>query len=156
MDLSESALNAIIIILIVLLVATNIYVKRRRAVSTPMGMVTSIYSDLIKNQRLAESFSFHRGVNKFKTGSWNSYQSKVDFLPQELMVILSRVFDMAEDFNRRIDAARSYKSDSYLAAINTDELRVPLATSKQLLQQWIQLNIQNPEYAPPRRRGLFG
>ena len=68
---------------------------------------------------------------------------------------LSRTFEMAEEVNERIEAAKKFKSDSYMAGIDVDKLKEPLAKSKQQLREWLEANMQNPEFMP-KRRGLFG
>ena len=155
MELGETSGTLIFIVLIVLLMAANIFFKMRRGRKTPLGMAATLLSEINQNQKLIETFNFHWRSNRFKTGSWERNEDKLDFLPQELLDTLSDAFDMAEDFNERIDAAKKYKSDSYMASISVDKLRSPLAKSKQALEEWLQANMQNPEYHP-RRRGLFG
>jgi hypothetical protein len=62
---------------------------------------------------------------------------------------------MAEEFNREIDAAKTYKSSSYLANINVDKLRESLTKSKQGLDEWFAANKDKKELMP-KKRGLFG
>jgi hypothetical protein len=155
MDLGETGSHIIIGIIIFLLLAFNIYIKSRRTVKTPLGQVISILMNVNHNEKLVENFSFHRGAGKLKTSAWKKHKDKVDFLPQELWMTLSQAFEMSDAVNERIDAARKFKSDSYMAGIDVSKLKAPLAESKQRLQEWLQANMQNPEYAP-KRRGLFG
>ena len=155
MEISESVLNVLIIALIILLVVFNIYIKRRRTMSTSLGMVVSIYGDLLKNQRFIEKFSFNREIKMFKTGGWKRFRGKIDFLPQEIVVALSDAFERLDEVNGRIDTARKFKSNSYMAGIDLDTLKEPLDKGKRMLQQWLTLNAENPKYAP-KRRGLFG
>ena len=155
MDLGETGNLIILIPLLLLFMGINIFVKIRRGQKTPLGMVASLLSDVNQNQKLVEAFNFHWQNKRFKTGGWQRDKTKVDFLPQELLNTLSNAFDMAEDFNERIEAAKKYKSDSYMASISVDKLKAPLAKSKQELGEWLQANMQNPAYLP-KRRGLFG
>ena len=156
MDLGESGSNIIIGIVIFLFLALNIYVKSRRTGKTPLGMVVGILTNVNHNEQMVENFSFHRGAGKLKTGAWQKNKDRVDFLPQELWMTLSKTFEMSEEANERIDAARKFKSDSYMAGIDVSKLKAPLAKSKQQLQEWLQANMQNPEYQPKKRSGLFG
>jgi len=156
MDLGDTGINVILVILIVVFLVGNIYFKKRKGDKTPLGMVVSIFSEVNGNQQIIEAFSFHRTSQKFRTGNWERNKDKIDFVPMELRNTLSRAFDMAREFNERIDAARKHGSDSYMAGIDVDKLKAPLAKSKQELQEWLQENMQNPEFAPPKRRGLFG
>ncbi len=155
MDLSETGTNTIFGVIIVIFLVANVLLRNRKAEKTPLGKVVGIFSEVNKNQKLTESFSFHRQAGKFKTSSWKRNKDKVDFLPSELMQTLSKAFDMSEDVNERINAARKYGSDSYMAGIDVDKLKEPLAKSEQGLKQWLKENMQNPEYTP-KRRGLFG
>ena len=153
--MSGTVINVILGVLVVVALALNIFVKLRRSMRSPLGRVSLILVDVNRNEKLVENFGFHRGVGRMKTGAWKKNQDKVDFLPQELRMELSQLFDMVKDVNERIDAARNFKSDSYMAGIDVSKLKAPLAKSKQQLQEWLQENMQNPEYQPKRRRGIF-
>ena len=155
MDLSETGINILIGILMVLLLVANFFFRKRKGEKTPLGMAVGIFSELRYNQKLTEIFSFHWKSNKFKMASWKRNNTKIVFIPIEIRATLSKAFDMVEDVNQRIDAAKKYKSDSYMAAIDVDKLKVPLAQGMQQLQEWLQVNMNNPEYLP-KRRGLFG
>ena len=154
--MGETGTNVILIIVVVLFLVLNVYIRGRRAGGSPLGKVVSIFAALKNNEKLLENFGFHRGFGKLKTGVWKKNKDRVDFLPQELLVALSQVFEMSEEVNERIEAARKFKSDSYMAGIDVSKLKAPLAKSKQQLQEWLQENMQNPEYQPKKRRGLFG
>ena len=156
MDLGETGTNVILGIVVFLFLALNIYVRSRRAGKAPVGMVITVLAEINHNEKLVDNFSFHHGVGRMKTGAWKKNKDKVNFLPQELRMTLSRAFEMSEEVNERIDAARKFKSDSYMAGIDVSKLKAPLAESKQHLQEWLQANMQNPEYQPKKRRGLFG
>lgn len=156
MDSGGISTNFIVIAALVLLMAVNFYMRKRRGDKTALGMVAGIIGDIRYNAKLTDSFTFHRGIKKFRTGGWKKGKDKVDFLPQEMMSNLSKVFEMTEDFNQRIDSAKKFGSDSYLAGIDVDKMKAPLAKSDEELTLWFQENMNNPEYAPPKRRGLFG
>ena len=155
MDLSETAINIMLGILIAGLLVVNVFVRKRKTDKTPLGMAVSIFTELRHNQKLVETFSFHWKAGRFKTASWKRNSGRIDFIPFEIRTTLSKAFDMLEEYNQRIDAAKSYKSDSYMAAIDVDKLKAPLAESMQQLQVWVQENANNPDYLP-KRRGLFG
>lgn len=155
MDFGETGGTLFIVIIMVLLLVVGIFLRLRREQKTPLGMVTVLLSEVNQNQKLIETFNFHWRTKNFKAGSWQRNKARIDFLPQELLATLSNAFGIAEDFNERIDAAKKYKSDSYMASIQVDKLKLPLTKSKQALEEWLQENMQNPEYLP-KRRGLFG
>lgn len=153
--MGETGINIIIGVIVLLFLGLNIYVKSRRSLKSPLGRVAFILTDINHNVNLVENFSFHHGVGRMKTGAWQKNKDKIDLLPQELRMALSQVFEMCEEVNGRIDAARKFKSDSYMAGIDISKLKAPLADSQKQLQEWLQANMQNPEYQPKRRRGLF-
>ncbi len=155
MDLSGTGLNVILVIVIVLFLGLNIFLKGRRARGTPLGRVATILGEVNHNAKLVENFSFHYRIGKMQTRNWQRNKDKVDFLPRDLWVALSKVFEMSEEFNERIGAARRVKSDSYMAGIDVSKLKAPLAKCKQELTLWLQENMQNPDYVQ-KRRGLFG
>jgi len=156
MDFGESGINIILIIVVILFLALNVYIRSRRSGGAPLGRVVSIFAAVNHNEKLVGNFGFHRSAGKLKTGAWRKNKDRVDFLPQELRMTLSQVFEMSEEVNERIEAARKFKSDSYMAGIDVSKLKAPLAQCKQQLQEWFQENMQNPEFQPKRRRGLFG
>jgi hypothetical protein len=142
--------------LLIGVLALNFFINLRRSMKAPFGRVALILADVNRNESMVENFGYHRGVGKMKTGAWKKNKGRVDFLSQELRMELSQLFDMVEDVNARINTARNFKSDSYMAGIDVSKLKGPLARSKQQLQEWLQENVQNPDYQPKRRRSLFG
>ena len=156
MDLGEILQKYIIVIVMVLLLAFNIFRKSRRGQQkTPLGAVGGLLVEIDYNQKLLATFSYHRQIKKFETGGWERNKEKLDFLPQGLLTILADTFRLAADFNEKIDMAMKYKSDSYLASIDVRKMQPLLDKSRQRLEEWLQANRQNPEYSP-KRRGLFG
>ena len=155
MDLGDILQKYLIVIVMVLLLAFNIFMKSRRGQKTPLGTVAVLLSDLNHNQRLLATFSYHRQIGKFKTDSWERNKEKLDFLPQGLLTTLADTFRLAADFNERIDMAVKYKSDSYMASIDVRKMQPLLEKSRQQLEEWLQANRQNPEYSQ-KRRGLLG
>ena len=156
MDFGESGGNVILLIVLAVIMMANIFFKKRKTESTPLGMVVGIFSEVNRNEQLAENFGAQQGAAKFKTSGWKRGRDKVDFLPKELLTTISTTFDMADEFNERIEAAKKFGSGSYLEGIDVSRLKAPLAKSKQGLQAWLEENMNKPEYAPPKRRGLFG
>ncbi len=144
--------NLIILVPIILLILFNIFFKKRRGERTQLEIVTSLLSEIALNQQIAEAFL--QKAKKFKTGSWQRNKNKLDFLDQELQVALAKAFNMAEEFNREVDAAKKYKSSSYLEGIPVDKLKEALARSQQVLEGWFQSN-KDQLTGTQGRRGLF-
>ena len=103
---------------------------------------------------MCENFSYHYSIGRFKTGAWNKHGRKVEFLPGELLTELAGLFEQINDMNDRIDAARRQKSNSYMAAIEVDKLKPPLARCQEQLKEWVMENMNNPDYLP-KKRSLF-
>jgi len=148
--------NFALLIPIIIIIIFGILMKRRRGGGTRLEVAVGLLSEVNHNLKVTDAFSSEwRTKKKFKTGNWNRNQDKIDFLDQELQNNLSDAFDLAEDFNQRIDEAKRHKSSSYLAGIQVDKMREPLTKSKQGLTEWVQANFQT-EVSQRRRRGLFG
>ncbi|MFC1917759.1 hypothetical protein ACFLXH_03800 [Chloroflexota bacterium] len=156
MELSETAINILMGALIFVLLLVNIYMRKRKNDEAPIGRAAGIFIDIDKNLKRMESFSFHWQTGKLNSKNWERNKNRIDFLPEEIRAGLANAFDMVEDINQRIESGRKYKSDSYMAGIDVSKLKMPLEKSKTQLQEWVQENMQNPEYQPKRRRGLFG
>jgi hypothetical protein len=154
--LSDTLIRIILVVAVVLALAYNIYNRFRRQMKSPLGRVISIHSNVKKNEKLVDNFTFHRGVEKLKTDAWTKNKDKIDFLPQELRTSLSQTFGMCEEVNGKIEDARKYKSDSYMSGVDVSKLKEPLAKSRLQIKEWVQENMMNPEYSPKKRRGLFG
>ena len=156
MGISETTINIILGILVAVVLVANVYFRKHKMGKTSLGMAAFMLADLDGNYKLIDSFSFHRGIKKFKTATWRNSRDKIDFLPVGLQNALSKAFEMSEDVNQRIDSARKNGSDSYMAGIDMEKLKGPIEKARQELRLWLQENMNNPEYAPKRRRGLFG
>ena len=96
-----------------------------------------------------EAFLFNWQAKKFKTGAWKRNKDKMDYIDQSLRNILAGAYAIAEEFNGEIDAAKKHKSPGYLAGIQLDRLKEPLARSKQGLQEWLELNKRAKELTRP-------
>ena len=145
----------IIIPLIILIVFTFLF-RRRKAERTEADIAGSLFFDVNANLRLVESFSFQGRPNKFKTASWQRNSGKVDFLDASLRSTLADTFSLAESFNQEIEAAKRYKSTTYLSAIDVDKLKEPLTKSRQGLEEWLKANIQQTGPEAGRRGCMPG
>ena len=154
-DLGELGKNLTIIIPLILLIVFQIFFRRRRAERTPQEIVTSLLTEINQNQQLMEAFLVNWQVKKFKTDSWQRNKNRLNFLDQSVQTALADAFDLSEDFNRQMASAKKHKSASYLANINMEKLREPLARSRQGLEDWLQAKA-GQQRLPTRRGGLFG
>ena len=154
--MSETAINIILIIVLVAAVFYNIYARFRRSMRSPMGRVISILGNLKKNAKLLDTPPSSRGMDRLKTDAWHRSKEHIGFLPDDIQHGLAKTFGICDEINDRIDSARKFKSSSYLAGIDLSHLAEPLSRSREQLQEWAKENIYNPEYSPPKRRRLFG
>ena len=146
--------NVLIGLALFLMLGLAIFLQMFRMRRAPLGRVVSILSSVKHNERLCENFSFHRSIGRMKASAWQKNKDRVDFLPQELWTMLSELFELVGEVNEMIDAAIRHKSDSYMAAIDVDKLKMPLSTCREQLQEWVYENMHNPDYLP-KRRSLF-
>ncbi len=147
--------NIIFVVVILLFMLGSIFLRRRTMEKTELGKIVTLLSEINQNLKIIDAFSFHLGVKKFKTDSWQRNKTRLDFLGERLQATLANAFGMAEEFNQRIDEAKKYKSSSYLASIEVDKLKDATAKSKQELEEWFQENKDKKELLP-KKRGLFG
>ena len=156
MDFGDGWQNIALFAGVAIFFIISIFIRRRKGDSTPMVIAMSMLRDVDKNQKLMQSFHFNWKTKKFKTANWKKYNDKLGFLEDdELKDLLSAAFMMADGFNEKIEEAKRHKSSSYLAAIQVDRMSVPLAKSREKLEQWVQDNWGNTEMFP-KRRGFMG
>ena len=125
---------------VIIFILFNVFFKKQQERKRRLTVIRGLLSEIDYNQKLMEAFSFQWQAKKFKTGNWKRNKDKMDYIEQSLHATLTSAYEIAEGFNREIDTAKKYKSASYLASIQMDRLREPLAKSKQGLEEWLQLN----------------
>ena len=138
-DLDEIGKVLTYLIPVIIIILTNVIFRKQKQQKERLKVVRSLLSELDSNQKIIEAFSVQWQTKKFKTATWKRNKDKMDYIDQGLRYTLADAFEIAEEFNREIDAAKKHKSTSYLAGIRVDRLREPLAKSKQGLEQWLQL-----------------
>jgi len=125
---------------VAIFIVYNVLFRKQREQKRQLGVVKSLLSEIDHNQKLMEAFLLRWQYKKFKTGNWKRNKDKMDYIDQGLRTTLAGAYEIAEGFNREIEAAKQHKSVSYLAAIRVDRLRDPLAKSRQGLEEWYELN----------------
>ena len=125
---------------VIIFILVNIFFRKQQEQKRRLMVVRSLLSEINHNQKLMEASLFQWQAKKFKTGSWKRNRDKMDYIDQDLHTTLASAYEIAEEFNREIEAAKTHKSASYLAGIRVDRLREPLARSRQGLEEWLQLN----------------
>lgn len=130
---------------VIILILVNVFFRKQQEQKRRLGVVRSLLSEINYNQKLTEAFLFQWQTKKFKTGNWKRNKDKMDYIDQGLQATLASAYEIADEFNREIDAAKKHKSASYLASIQVDRLKEPLAKSKQGLEEWLQLSKEKKE-----------
>lgn len=125
---------------VIILILVNVFFRKQQEQKRRLTVVKSLLSEIDHNQKLMEVFLMRWQTKKFKTGSWKRNRDKMDYIDQGLHTTLAGAYEIAEEFNKEIEAAKKHKSSSYLANIQVDRLREPLAKSKQGLEEWFELN----------------
>lgn len=150
MDFGDISKNIPIIVMIVGLILLQFFLKRRRKPEvTQQEIAQRLLSEVRLNQAVVELFSVRQKPKKFETVSWQMSKSKLDFLDESVQGALSKVFMMVEDANRQIDAAKKYKSASYVVSIDTSRIRDSLTESKEGLEEWLQ-SVTGTKEPPPK------
>ena len=124
------------------LIVFSIFMRRRKSENTPQDIASSLLSDLNANQGIVEHFDSQTRPTKLKIGSWQRNNNKLGFLDGATSSNITNFFKMAEDFNLQMDTAKKYKTTSYISGINTERMKEPLAKSREGLQEWMKLNMQ--------------
>ncbi len=125
---------------VVVFIVFNIFFRKQQEQKRRLTVVKNLLSEIDYNQKLMEAFLMRWQTKKFKTGVWGRNRDKMDYIDQGLRTTLAGAYEIAEEFNKEIDAAKKYKSPDYLASIRVDRLREPLAKSRQGLEEWLELN----------------
>jgi len=128
------------IVPLIILFVVNVLFRKQQEQKRRLEVVRSLLSEISYNQKRMEAFSFQWQTKKFKTGNWKRNKDKMDYIDQSLHATLADTYEIVEEFNREIEAAKKHKSLSYLAGIQVNRLEKPLAKSKQGLEEWLQLN----------------
>ena len=142
MDFDWSEIGKIVsyLIPVIMFILFNVLFKKHREQQRRMAVVKSLLSETDFNSKLVDSFSFQSQMKNFKATTWKRNKDKMDYIDQTLYLTLADAYEIADGFNREIDAARKHKSTSYIAGIDTRRLVEPLAKSRQGLEEWIELN----------------
>ena len=142
MDVDWSEIGKIIsyLIPVIIFILFNVVFRKHREQQRRQAVVKGLLSETDYNSKLVDSFSMQSQMKNFKTSTWKRNRDKMDYIDQSLYSTLADVYEIADGFNREIDAAKKHKSTSYIAGIDVSRLIKPLARSKQGLEEWIELN----------------
>ena len=139
-DWSEIAKVISYLVPVIIFILFNVVFKKHREKQRQLGVVKSLLSETEYNSNLVDSFSMRSQMKNFKTTTWKKNRDKMDYIDQSLYSTLADAYEIADGFNREIDAAKKHKSASYVAGIDVSRLTKPLVKSKQSLEEWLELN----------------
>jgi hypothetical protein len=125
---------------VIIFIVVNVFFRKQQEQKRRQEVVRSLLSELDSNQKLMEAFLLQWQSKKFKTGTWKRNRDKMDYIDHDLHATLASTYEITEEFNRDIEAAKKHKSVSYLAGIEVERLRESLAKSRQGLEEWLELN----------------
>ena len=142
MDFDWSEIGKVLsyLIPVIMFILFNVVFRKHREQQRRQAVVKGLLSETDYNSKLVDSFSMQSQMKNFKTSTWKRNRDKMDYIDQSLYSTLADVYEIADGFNREIDAAKKHKSTSYIAGIDVSRLIKPLARSKQGLEEWIELN----------------
>ncbi|MFC1928407.1 hypothetical protein ACFLXK_02230 [Chloroflexota bacterium] len=152
MDFDAIKENISVILLIAGLIIAQFFMgRRRKSETTNQAIVESLLHEIRFNEALLEGYHQRQKPRKFEVTAWKR-NNKLDFLGQSLQGSLSEAYMIIEDFNQQIGAAKKYKSAGYMASVDVDKLKKPLAKSEQGLKEWL---LADTAANPPKRPGMF-
>lgn len=134
---------------VVAFIVINIFFRKQQEQKRQRQMVQGLLSEIEYNQKLMDAFLFKWQAKKFKTGAWKNNRNKMDYIDQSLHNTLAGAYDIAEEFNREIEAAKKHRSPGYLAGIRLERLKEPLEKSRQGLELWLELSQRAKELTKP-------
>ena len=142
MDFDWSEIGKVLSYLIplIIFILFNVVFRKHREKQRQLGVVKSLLSEIEYNSNLVDSFSMRSQIKNFKTATWKRNREKMDYIDQSLYSTLADAYEIADGFNREIDAAKKHKSASYIAGIDVSRLTKSLAKSKRGLEEWLELN----------------
>ena len=142
MDFDWSEIGKVLTYLapIVFFLLFNVIFRKQQQQKGRLTVIKSLLSEIDYNQMLMDSFAIKMQIKKFKVATWKRNKDKMDYIDPSLHSMLAQTHEIAEEFNRQIDKAKQYKSTAYLAGMEVGRLRVPLARSKQGLEEWLEMN----------------
>jgi hypothetical protein len=117
-------------------------------------MVQSLIYELRLNQALVDTFHLREKPRRFESTHWQLSKDKLGFLEEWLQNTLAEVFELVDEFNQEIKAAKKAKMLEQLN-IDVSKLKEPLAKSKKGLEDWLEENTGHREL-PPRYPTLLG
>ena len=124
---------------------------RRNPVKDQLEIVQGLASEARLDIRMADVLKTHPNPRPFVTTTWLLRRKHVDFVDAALRDSLEKAFELAEEYNVTIYAARKTKSFGALSSLDTEKLKGLLAVCQESLEQWMLLKVgsRNPPEKGP-------
>ena len=156
MDLGDLQSNLPFIILIVVLIVMTVVMRQRRTERTPVDIASALFTDVRTNLGIVESMGAQKSPRKLKVDSWQRNENKLEFLDDSVRRELSTTYHLTEDYNRQVEAVKSYNQSGYMSIISVDKLKRSLVASQQGMEQWLRDNAGQGQQTSQRQGCLFG
>jgi hypothetical protein len=160
MDLGTIQENIPFIIGALALIALQLFLRKKAGpAANQQQVVQGLLAEIQLDQSIAEHFSYGNQAKKYTTTTWKMNKDRLDFLEKDLQANLNNAFMMAEDYNKQIDAAKRFKSTSYIVGIDSKKLMSLFNNSRQGLEKWLiaKTGTKNPvEKVPGLMDDLLG
>jgi len=114
--------------------------RQRRSERSPVDIASVIFMDLRTNLGILESMGSSKRPRKLKVDGYQRNENKLEFLDDSVRRDLATTYHLAEDYNRQVEAVKSYQHSGYMSIISVDKLKRSLVNSQQGLEQWLRAN----------------
>jgi hypothetical protein len=130
---------------------------RRNPQKARTEVVRGLLTEFRINIILVETFELQPKQRKFTTTGWQLHKKKIGFLDKSVQDDLSKIYGIALDYNRRLQAAKKIKSAERVK-IDIEGMRELLPGIQTGLEDWLLANVGNIDESerPSMFGGLFG
>jgi hypothetical protein len=130
---------------------------RRNPQKARTEVVRGLLTEFRINIILVETFELQPKQRKFTTTGWQLHKKKIGFLDKSVQDDLSKIYGIALDYNRRLQAAKKIKSAERVK-IDIEGMRELLPRIQTGLEDWLLANVGNIDESerPSMFGGLFG
>jgi len=150
---SQTIQIVIIGILVVVLIWT--YLRRKSTGAPKVDAVEGILKEITENTKIMEErLANPQSTRKFQIDNWRRFKDKIGFLEEAEIGSINEVYNLAAEYNSRIDLARKNPVLTTLQEMQVEKLREPLSQSKRGLSDWLRENRRKE--LENRSRGGFG
>ena len=130
------------VILAVAIVLLSFLLRMRRdPAKDHLEIVQGLAAEARLDIRMAEVLKTHPSPRAFHTTAWQLHKKHISFLDGSLQKNLADAFDLCEDYNKAINAAKKIKSYGSLSSVDIKKLKETLSACQEGLEQWMLLKV---------------